>query len=315
MPGQPMTVAVAGGTGFVGGAVLAEVLRRGERVIALSHRPETARDRLPDGAEAREADVNGDPAGLDAALAGVDALAIALAFPNAPMEDPARGWTYERVDAAGTEALVGAARRAGVHRLVYISGAGAAPDADRHWFRAKWRAEEAVRSSGVTFTIIRPTWIYGPGDVALNRFLGFARWLPFVPLTGSGRQLLAPVFVDDVARLAADALSDPAAADRTFDLGGPATYSMREIVRIALRVAGKRRLILPAPAGALRLGARVLQHLPGRILTPDGVDFVNQPATVDIAPLLAAMPRRLTPLDEGLATYLGPRRGSGQPGD
>ncbi len=315
MPGQPMTVAVAGGTGFVGGAVLAEVLRRGERVIALSHRPETARDRLPDGAEAREADVNGDPAGLDAALAGVDALAIALAFPNAPMEDPARGWTYERVDAAGTEALVGAARRAGVHRLVYISGAGAAPDADRHWFRAKWRAEEAVRSSGVTFTIIRPTWIYGPGDVALNRFLGFARWLPFVPLTGSGRQLLAPVFVDDVARLAADALSDPAAADRTFDLGGPATYSMREIVGIALRVAGKRRLILPAPAGALRLGARVLQHLPGRILTPDGVDFVNQPATVDIAPLLAAMPRRLTPLDEGLATYLGPRRGSGQPGD
>ena len=310
-----MTVAVAGGTGFVGGAVLAEVLRRGERVIALSHRPETARDRLPDGAEAREADVNGDPAGLDAALAGVDALAIALAFPNAPMEDPARGWTYERVDAAGTEALVGAARRAGVHRLVYISGAGAAPDADRHWFRAKWRAEEAVRSSGVTFTIIRPTWIYGPGDVALNRFLGFARWLPFVPLTGSGRQLLAPVFVDDVARLAADALSDPAAADRTFDLGGPATYSMREIVGIALRVAGKRRLILPAPAGALRLGARVLQHLPGRILTPDGVDFVNQPATVDIAPLLAAMPRRLTPLDEGLATYLGPRRRSGQPGD
>ena len=310
-----MTVAVAGGTGFVGGAILAELSRRGERVIALSRRPGAARARLPGGAEAREADVNGDPAGLDAALAGVDALAIALAFHNAPMEDPTRGWTYERVDAGGTEALVGAARRAGVHRLVYISGAGAAPDADRHWFRAKWRAEEAVRSSGVTFTIIRPTWIYGPADVSLNRFLGFARWLPFVPLTGSGRQLLAPVFVDDVARLAADAFADPAAADRTFELGGPATYSMREIVGIALRVAGKRRLILPAPAGALRLGARVLQYLPGRILTPDGVDFVNQPATVDIAPLLAAMPRRLTPLDEGLATYLGPRRRSGQPGD
>ena len=310
-----MTVAVAGGTGFVGGAILAELSRRGERVIALSRRPEAARARLPGGAEAREADVNGDPAGLDAALAGVDALAIALAFPNAPMEDPARGWTYERVDAAGTEALVGAARRSGVRRLVYISGAGAAPDADRHWFRAKWRAEQAVRSSGITFNIIRPTWIYGPGDVALNRFLGFTRWLPFVPLTGSGRQLLAPVFVDDVARLAADALADPAAADQTFDVGGPATYSMREIVGIALRVAGKRRLILPAPAGALRLGARVLQHLPGRILTPDGVDFVNQPATVDIAPLLAAMPRRLTPLDEGLATYLDPRRGSRQPGD
>ncbi len=299
-----MTVAVAGGTGFVGGSIAAELLRRGEHVVVLSHRPARARDRLPEAIEVRTADANGDPAVLDAALAGVDALVIALAFPNAPMEDPTRGWTYERVDAGGTEALVAAARRAGVGRLVYISGAGAAERAERHWFRAKWRAEQAVQSSGIRYTIIRPTWIYGPRDVSLNRFLGFARWLPFVPLTGSGSQLLAPVFVDDVARLAADSLTDAAAASQTFELGGPQTYTMRQIVAIALQVAGKRRLILPAPASLLRLAARVLQHLPGRLLTPDGVDFVNQPATVDVAPLLAAMPRRLTPLEEGLATYL-----------
>ncbi len=299
-----MTVAVAGGTGFVGGSIAAELLRRGEHVVVLSHRPARARDRLTEAIEVRTADANGDPAVLDAALAGVDALVIALAFPNAPMEDPTRGWTYERVDAGGTEALVAAARRAGVGRLVYISGAGAAERAERHWFRAKWRAEQAVQSSGIQYTIIRPTWIYGPRDVSLNRFLGFARWLPFVPLTGSGSQLLAPVFVDDVARLAADSLTDAAAANQTFELGGPQTYTMRQIVTIALQVAGKRRLILPAPASLLRLAARVLQHLPGRLLTPDGVDFVNQPATVDVAPLLAAMPRRLTPLEEGLATYL-----------
>lgn len=299
-----MTVAVAGGTGFVGGSIAAELLRRGEHVVVLSHRPARARDRLTEAIEVRTADANGDPAVLDAALAGVDALVIALAFPNAPMEDPTRGWTYERVDAGGTEALVAAARRAGVGRLVYISGAGAAERAERHWFRAKWRAEQAVQSSGIRYTIIRPTWIYGPRDVSLNRFLGFARWLPFVPLTGSGSQLLAPVFVDDVARLAADSLTDAAAASQTFELGGPQTYTMRQIVAIALQVAGKRRLILPAPASLLRLAARVLQHLPGRLLTPDGVDFVNQPATVDVAPLLAAMPRRLTPLEEGLATYL-----------
>ena len=299
-----MTVAVAGGTGFVGGAIVTELVRRGEHVVVLTHRPSAARAGLPDDVEVRAADVNGDPALVETALAGVDALVIALAFPNAPMEDAARGWTYERVDADGTTVLVGAGARAGVGRLVYVSGAGAAEGAERHWFRAKWRAEQAVKSSGITATIIRPTWIYGPRDVSLNRFLGFARWLPVVPLTGSGNQLLAPVFIDDVARLAADSLREQAAADRTFELGGPETFTMRQIVSIALGVSGKRRQILPAPAALLRLGAHAIQHLPGRMLTPDGLDFVNQPATVDVGPLLAAMPRRLTSLREGLETYL-----------
>ena len=201
----PMTVAVAGGTGFVGGGIAAELHRRGHRVVVLSHRGESARGPLPDDIEIRRADV-ADAATLEPALAGVDALVIALAFPNSPMEAPRKGFTFEEVDARGTERLAAAARAAGVGRLVYISGAGAAPDADRHWFRAKWRAEEAIRESGITSTIIRPTWIYGPRDVSLNRFLAFARRLPVVPLTNTGGQSLAPVFIDDVGRLAADSL-------------------------------------------------------------------------------------------------------------
>jgi NADH dehydrogenase len=298
------TVAVAGGTGFVGGGIAAELHRRGDRVVVLSHRGESARGPLPDDVEIRTADVT-DPASLEPALLGVDALVIALAFPNSPMESPRKGHTFEAVDAQGSEHLVAAAKAAGVERLVYISGAGAAPDARRHWFRAKWRAEEAVRSSGLTFTIIRPTWIFGPRDVSLNRFLGFARRLPFVPLTNNGGQLLAPVFMDDVARLAADALGDPAARDQVFELGGPETMTMREIIRRALRVAGVRRPILPGPTPLLKLAAWPLSFLPTPPLTPSAVDFINQPATVDLAPLLERMPRRLTPFEDGLATYLG----------
>ena len=301
------TVAVAGGTGFVGGAIAAELHRRGHRVVVLSHRGESARGPLPDDVEIRTADV-ADPASLEPALAGVDALVIALAFANSPMESPRKGRTFEAVDAQGTERLVSAAIAAGVGRLVYISGAGAAPDAGRHWFRAKWRAEVAVRASGITFTIIRPTWIFGPRDVSLNRFLGFARRLPFVPLTNTGGQLLAPVFVDDVAGLAADALVDPAAADQVFELGGPETMTMREVVRRALRVAGFRRPILPGPTPLLKLAAWPMSFLPTPLLTPSAVDFINQPATVDLGPLLERMPRQLTTLEEGLATYLGPDR-------
>jgi NADH dehydrogenase len=188
---------------------------------------------------------------------------------------------------------------------VYLSGAGAAPDAERHWFRAKWRAEEAVRASGIDATIIRPTWIYGPGDVSLNRFIGFARTLPIVPMTNLGGQSLAPVFIDDIARLAADSLVDPAAANRVFEVGGPETLTMRDIIKAAVRHAGLARPIVPGPAPLIKLAAWPLTLLPKPPLTPDAVDFINQPATVDNGPLLGAMPRRLTPLEEGLSTYLG----------
>ncbi len=298
------TIAVAGGTGFVGEGIAAELHRRGHRVVVLSHRGEAARGALPDDIEIRTADI-ADPASLAPALAGVEALAIALAFPGSPMESSRRGWTFDQVDSQGTERLVAAARTAGVRRLLYISGAGAGPDAARHWFRAKWKAEEAVRASGLTWTIIRPTWIFGPRDASLNRFIGLARWLPVVPLTNSGRQLLAPVFIDDAARLAADSLTDSAADGQVFELGGPQTLTMRAIVDRALRVAGVPRPILPGPARLIKLAAWPMSLLPEPPLTPDAVDFINQPATVDLTALLARMPRRLTPLEEGLRTYLG----------
>jgi len=299
------TIAVAGGTGFVGGAIAAELHRRGHRVVVLSHRGETARGELPDSIEIRTADAT-RPEGLADALRGVDALVIALAFPNSPIEAPRKGRTFQAVDAQGTEHLVAAAQAAGVGRLVYISGAGAAADAPRHWFRAKWQAEEAVRGSGRTWTIIRPTWIFGPRDVSLNRFVGFARRLQMVPMTNRGRQLLAPVFVDDVARLAADSLFDDAARDQVFELGGPETLSMRDIIGRALAVAGIRRPIVPGPAPLLKLMAWPLKFLPSPPLTPDAVDFINQPATVDLKPLLERMPRELTTLEAGLRTYLAP---------
>lgn len=309
-PAAPPTgraIAVVGGTGFVGGGIADELHRRGHRVVVISRDPSPeARGGLPDDVELRAADVT-TGTGLAEALRGVDAVVIALAFENLPIEAPRRHQTFDEVDAAGTERVVAAAVDAGVRGIVYLSGAGAAPDAERHWFRAKWRAEEAVRRSGLTWTIVRPTWIYGPRDVALNRFLGFARRLGVVPMTNAGNQRLAPVFIDDVGALVADALGGEAeaAANQIFELGGPETLRMRDIIATALRVARLRRPIVPGPTPLIKLAAVPLSWLPSPLLTPDAVDFINQPAVVDTGPLLERMPRRLTPLAEGLATYLG----------
>lgn len=312
-----MTVAVAGGTGFVGSAIVEALSARGNRIVVLSHRARPGTPVRPTteagrSIEVRHADASADASSLGPtlaeALAGAEALVICLAFANSPVEAPRRGQTFERVDAAGTENLVRAARNAGIKRLVYISGAGAAADAPRHWFRAKWRAEEAVRGSGIVYTILRPSWIYGPGDRSLNRFLGYGRWLPFVPQIGNGRQRLAPVFVRDVGELVADALVTPAAENQTLEVGGPETLTMDEIVREALRVSGRRRAILHAPAALMRLAARPLTLLPAPPLTPDAVDFITASAEVDTRGLAACLPRPLTPLSDALATYLAPKR-------
>ena len=109
--------------------------------------------------------------------------------------------------------------------------------------------------------------------------------------------------------LVADSLEHPAAEWQTFELGGPETLRMRDIIAVALRVANIHRPIVPGPAPLLKLATLPLTMLTSPPLTPDAIDFINQPATVDLAPLLARMPRRLTPLDEGLRTYLAPDSG------
>jgi uncharacterized protein YbjT (DUF2867 family) len=307
---EARVVAVAGGTGFVGGAIARELASRGHHVIVLSHRPPAAGS-LGNGSaepfEFRQADVT-RPDNLAAALAGVDTLVISLAFRNSPIEAPRRSQTFEKVDAAGTEALVAAAVTVGVSRVVYVSGAGAAVDAPKHWFRAKWRAEEAVRGSGIVYTIFRPSWIYGPGDRSLNRFLGMSRWLPFVPQIGNGRQRLAPVYVGDVGALVADALVTPAAENVTLEVGGPETLTMDEIIRTALRVQGRRRPILHAPVVLMKVFTAPLTLLPSPPMTPTAIDFIVQSAQVDTGPLQERLPRPLLSLHAALATYLAPGR-------
>jgi uncharacterized protein YbjT (DUF2867 family) len=300
-------ILVAGGTGFVGGGIVRELVRRGKSVAVLTRDASHAKRSPGLDLEFREGDVT-RPESLAVAMQGVEAVVGCQQFPNSPIENPGKGYTFEKVDADGTENLVRAAQAAGVKRYVYLSGAGTAPEGP-HWFRAKWRAETAVRESGLRYTILRPSWVYGPEDHSLNRFLGMSRFLPFVPLIGNaGKQRMQPVFIDDVGRAVAESLDNPAAADQIFELGGPDAMSMTEVVRTALQVAGRKRLLLSSPKPVMKLVASVLQFAPGRPLTPDAVDFITGDALGDPAAIQRTLGLRLTPLSEALTTYLGKPR-------
>jgi uncharacterized protein YbjT (DUF2867 family) len=296
---------VSGGTGFLGSAIVRELLGRGETLAVLGRDASRARRQFSDVLEAWEADVRSPSEDLDRAMRGVDVVINCVQFPNSPIENKARAWTFEEVDLNGTKNQVDAAKKAGVRRFVYLSGVGAAPDSPYHWFRFKWQAEEYLKHSGLEWVIVRPTWVYGPRDNSLNRILSFGNFLPFIPTFGNGKQDMQPVFIDDVARVSADAALKPEAANHLFELGGPQVMSMDEVFKTALEAMGRKRPILHQPVFAGKALGAVASLLPMKPLTADSVEFIVQPAVADNWELVEVLHPKLTPLKEGLATYLG----------
>lgn len=297
-----MNVAVAGGTGFLGREITRALLDAGHAVTVLSRSKQGQFPTDPRVAWVR-ADVT-EPAGLAQALAGIEAVVDAVQFPNSPIENPRKGYTFERIDLGGTRNLVDAARAAGVQHFIGLSGVGAAEDAPYHWLRFKWQEEQYIMASGLRYTIFRPSWVYGPGDVSLNRFLGFARFLPFVPVVGNGKTRINPLFVRDLGVHAAASIGNLAARDCTFEIGGPGILTMDQVIRTALQTVHKRRLLLHSPKPLMKLAASVIQHAPGRPLTPGAVDFITMDGIADTAQLQRVFGLPLHTLEEGLESYL-----------
>ncbi|MDH3733094.1 MAG: NAD(P)H-binding protein [Gemmatimonadota bacterium] len=305
-------VLVAGGTGFLGSAIVEQLLGH-RRVVVLSRGGDRARGRLrerfgPEAVELRTGDVTA-PQTLDEALADVDTVVQCVQFPGSPVEAPARGRTFLEVDAAGTRALVDGAVRAGVRKLVYLSGVGADEGSDRAWFRAKGLAERAVRESGLAFSIVRPSWTFGPGDVSLNRFVDLIKAIPFIfPQLGPGTQRINPVFVDDVGRLVRETVVGAAADGQILEIGGREVMTMDEVIRRTADALGRKRSSVHVPLDLVRFGGSILELLPGQILSRDAVDFITASAVADLTALDRIYPSfELRGFDDAIAGYLASR--------
>lgn len=298
-----MKIVVPGGTGFLGRSIARELLRGGHDVTVLSRTPDAV-TRIHElrGANATRGDVT-EPNSLTGRLDGAEAVVTCVQFPNHPVEVPRKGLTYDRYDRQGTENLLAEAKRGGVGKFLYISGASADPSSDKTWYRAKGIAEGSIRRSGLEWAILRPSWAYGPGDRALNRLANIAKFSPIVPQLGIRPQRIQPVYVEDIA-LAVRRVFERDAWGRLYEIGGPDVLTMHEVLETLLDVLGKTRLILPIPVGLAKFGTAPLVMLPKPPMTPQGIEFAVQDGLADTTDLVDVLGVSPVKLREGLSRYI-----------
>lgn len=186
--------------------------------------------------------------------------------------------------------------------MVQVSAIGADADSPSAYGRSKAEAETAVRAALPGAVILRPSIIFGRDDQFINRFAGMIRAASALPLTPvpvvSGDTLFQPVFVGDVADAAVAALSDPAAAGRTFELGGPQRISMRDLLAWIGKTSGHSPLLIDMPPFAASALATLTGWLPGAPITRDQLAMLASDNVVaDSADGLAALAVAPTPLD------------------
>jgi len=295
-----MIVVVAGASGFIGRAIVRRLATMpGVRIRGMSRAPERARQRLDlPNLEWVRAEVT-EPSTLPNALNGADAIVSAVQFEGYPVENPRRGLTFERVDYGGTVTLLEAAKKVGVARFIYISGAAADEHATHPGFRAKGRAEHAIRESSLSYTIFRPSLVYGPEDKVLNSFAKLLKFAPAFGVPGTGRQKVQPLLVDDLAQCVALAMGGKG-GNAIFEIGGPDLMTFDEMIRVLMEVSGHRGPIIHIPEALMRAGASILELLPTPLLSRDAVTFVTADNATDIGPLIDEFGIQLTPMREGL---------------
>ena len=290
-------ILVTGGTGFVGPKVVRALRDRDLSVRCLVRRPEQASNLAALGCDLAKGDVT-DAASLADAATGCDCVVHLVAIRQGRPEQ------FQRVMVDGTRNLVAAAEKAGVRRFVLMSALGTTEDTKDlvPYYRSKWAEEHDVKGAAFEYVIFRPSFIFGRDGGILPTFRKLARLTPVTPIVGPGRQRIQPIWVDDVGAYFARAVDEPAATNRTFELGGPEAVTWNEFWQRLKRVLGLRRPSVHVPIALMRFNAVVTERLPGKIpLTRDLLTMLEGPDNVvsdDDAVTTFGIP--LVPLDEQL---------------
>ncbi|MBI4731883.1 MAG: NAD(P)H-binding protein [Chloroflexi bacterium] len=285
-------ILLTGATGFIGRSLTRQLVESGHRVRILL-RPSPRTPSLPTGVPVEVAVTSlSDVRGLRAALRGIQAV-----YHLAGGEAEGGRANLQAVDIEGTHNLVEAAADAGVERIFYLSHLDADRASGFPVLKAKGIAEEFVRKSGVAYTILRGAVLFGPGDAFTTGLAMLLALSPGVmPLPAKGESLVQPLWVEDLATCLAWALENPETVNKTYEIGGSETLTLRQVVETIMEATHRSRLLVPWGNPSLRFLTVSLEtafpRFPTSVFWLDYLS-VNRTCPVDTIPrVFGLMPAR-----------------------
>jgi uncharacterized protein YbjT (DUF2867 family) len=251
-------ILITGATGYIGRHLVARLVQQGERPRCVVRDLKRAAQVLP----AAQVDlVQGDttqPGTLRLVMQGVDTV-IHTAFITADRKQ-STGNHYDTTNVEGTANVVKAAKAAGVNRIIAVSGLGTKPAKPGSYMQGRYLAEQMIKESGMTWTIIQPSVLFGKDAPFVKGLADLIRTSPVVPLIGGGKMMFQPIYVEDVVSIIIEVLQQPErTAGKTFTIGGPDYYSFTTIVTMLAHAMRKRRIMAPAPRALVGIGAAVME--------------------------------------------------------
>lgn len=245
---EDRTAVITGALSYTGKYTTRLLLERGFRIRTLTNHP-SQKDPFGGCVQAFPYDFD-RPQRLVASLCGAGTL-----INTYWVRFPYRSVTYQNA-VRNTQTLIAAARQAGVRRLVHVSIANPSLDSPLDYYRGKAQLEEEVRKSGLTWAILRPTVIFGSEDVLINNIAWFVRRFPVFGVPGNGHYGIQPIYVEDMARLLADAVTRP--DNFTQDAAGPEAFTFSELVHCICKAIGRTTRIIHLPTPMAYLATRAV---------------------------------------------------------
>jgi NADH dehydrogenase len=264
-------ILVTGGTGFVGSHLVRRLRQEGLPVRVIVRNPDKARALNDLGVDVVRGDIS-DAASLEKAATGVERVIHLVGIIQ-----EAAGATFEGVHVDGTRNILEASRKNGVRHVFYQSALGTRPNAKSEYHKTKWAAEELVRASEIPYTILRPSLIYGPGDLFTIRLSRMIRLSPLLPVIGSGRSKIQPIFIDDVVACILKAVASDCCLNEMYEIGGPDQLSYEEVTIAIAEAMGVKRPSLHLPLFFMKSMATVFEAmLPNAPVTADQLIMLQE---------------------------------------
>ena len=303
-------VLLIGGSGFVGDWIANRLSERGIRVIIPTrHRDHHKKSTLVPTVFAVEADIH-QPEQLAGLMEGVDAVINLVGILHDNSSDQPYGKRFAKAHVELPKKIVAAMKQKGIRRLLHMSALKAAADAPSGYLRSKAAGEAVVLAAAdeLDVTVFRPSVIFGPGDRFLTTFAKLLGILPIFPLAGASARF-QPVYVGDVADALVSSLKTPDAFGRTYELCGPTTYSLRELVDYAGQLIGKHRLIIELPGPMASMQASLLGLLPKPPMSRDNLRSMQIDSVFDGQRNFPGWnPHRLEAIAPGYLAPIRPKR-------